>query len=185
MTSIPLLAILHIPVFLLQIRGYTKLYNPGDGPGIWYEIFQVPFFLLFTETTYYWTHRALHSPLLYKRMHKSHHKWVFATPFAGFAFHPLDGFLQGSPFTLFTHLFPMNTRTYTFFFTFNAFYTTILHEGELMEDSRIFNGPSNHTIHHQRLNQNLGQWTTMWDRIAGTYVNPGRESASSKSQKVN
>ena len=160
------------------------MYGPGESPGLWYEFFQVPLFLLVTESTYYWIHRALHSPLLYKRMHKNHHKWVFATPFAGFAFHPVDGFLQGSPFTIFTHLFPMNKKTYTAFFAFNAFYTTILHEGELLKDSKVFNGPSNHTIHHQRLNQNLGQWTTMMDRIAGTYVNPGQEVTPVKQHKA-
>jgi sterol desaturase/sphingolipid hydroxylase (fatty acid hydroxylase superfamily) len=33
-------------------------------------------FFLMNENMFYWGHRALHSKLLYKSIHKQHHKWV-------------------------------------------------------------------------------------------------------------
>lgn len=54
-------------------------------------------------------------------------------------------------------------------------WTTLIHEGEYASDSRFVNGAACHTVHHQRLSHNFGQLFTLWDRIAGTYRNPGED----------
>lgn len=88
--SIPIMATLIAPIFLLEVRGYAKLYDTtDDGPGWWYNILQFPLFLLFTDFCIYWIHRYLHHPLVYKHLHKPHHKWIMPTPFASHAFHPI------------------------------------------------------------------------------------------------
>lgn len=33
-------------------------------------------FLLFTDYLIYWVHRSLHHPILYKRLHKPHHRFI-------------------------------------------------------------------------------------------------------------
>lgn len=171
--SIPIMSLMHIPIFLLQVHGYSKLYDgTGGGPGLWYDILQFPLFMVVTESIYYWIHRTLHTPFMYKALHKQHHKWVVATPFSGFAFHPVDGFIQGLPYTIFIFIFPLNKWAYFAFFTFINMWTTLIHEGEYASDSRVINGAACRTIHHQRLSNNFGQLFTIWDRIAGTYRNP-------------
>lgn len=49
----------------------------------------------------------LHHRLLYAPIHKLHHKYKETTPFSSYAFHPLDGWLQGCPYHIFVFLFPM------------------------------------------------------------------------------
>ncbi|KNZ53924.1 C-5 sterol desaturase [Puccinia sorghi] len=56
----------------------------------------------------YLIHRFEHHPIVYKHIHKTHHKWVIPTPFASYAFHPLDGFLQSVPYHVFIFIFPFH-----------------------------------------------------------------------------
>jgi lathosterol oxidase len=39
----------------------------------------------------------------------------------------------------------------------------------------VINGSACHTIHHYYFNYNYGQFTTLWDRIGGSYRRPNRE----------
>ena len=125
--SMPGMALLTAPIFLAEIRGFGRLYDRSeDGPGWWYDVLQFPFFLIFTDFCIYWIHRGLHSPLLYKRLHKPHHRWVMPTPFASHAFHPLDGFSQGFPYHLYGLLFPLQKLAFIFLFVFVNFWTILV-----------------------------------------------------------
>jgi len=89
MISMPLMAIFTAPPFLLEVRGYGKLYDaPSEAPFALYSLLQFPPFIGFTDLFIYWIHRGLHHPMVYKRLHKAHHKWIMPTPFASHAFTP-------------------------------------------------------------------------------------------------
>ena len=94
MWSLPQMAVLTAPWFLAEVRGYSKLYMNPDDYGWWYMVFQYPLFLVFTDFWIYWIHRGLHHPIVYKTLHKPHHRWIVPTPFASHAFHPIDGYSQ-------------------------------------------------------------------------------------------
>lgn len=80
------------------MRGNSKLYDLTEaGPELWYNVVQIPFSLLFTDFFIYWIHRGLHHRLVYKTLHKPHHRWIMPTPYASHAFHRLDGFAQSVP----------------------------------------------------------------------------------------
>ncbi|KAI5474243.1 C-5 sterol desaturase [Pseudohyphozyma bogoriensis] len=117
LAGFPLMDLLMVPFFLGDVRGYSKLYDTmAEGPwgseGGWkpwaYVVVCTIVFLVFTDFCIYWIHRWLHIPVLYKRFHKPHHKWIVPTPFAAYAFHPVDGFLQGVPYHLACYIFPMH-----------------------------------------------------------------------------
>lgn len=42
-------------------------------------------------------------------------------------------------------------------------------------NSPVVNGSACHTIHHYYFNYNYGQFTTLWDRIGGSYRKPNAE----------
>ena len=71
---------------------------------------------MFTDYCIYWVHRWLHHPLIYKRLHKPHHKWIVPTPFASHAFHFVDGYFQSVPYHLFVFLFPLHRKLYLILF---------------------------------------------------------------------
>ncbi|KAI8953907.1 hypothetical protein F4801DRAFT_534851 [Xylaria longipes] len=171
--SFPGMALLTTLFWLLEVRGYTKLYDtPADGPGMWYEFLQFPCFLVFTDALIYLIHRGLHHPLIYKHLHKPHHKWIMPTPFASHAFHPVDGFSQSFPYHLYPILFPLNKYASVALFVFVNFWTIMIHDGEYVADSPVINGAACHTMHHLYFNYNYGQYTTLWDRLGGSYRKP-------------
>jgi Delta7-sterol 5-desaturase len=175
-TSMPWMSAMTMPFFLAEIRGYTKLYDmPSDGPGLWYEILQYPFFLMFTDLGIYWIHRGLHHPLVYKHLHKPHHKWIMPTPFASYAFHPVDGFFQSVPYHVFPILFPQSKYGYVAMFIFINFWTILIHDGEYISNNPVVNGSACHAMHHLYFNYNYGQYFTLWDRLGGSYRKPNEE----------
>lgn len=44
-----------------------------------------------------------------------------------------------------------------------------------MANSPILNGAACHTMHHLYFNYNYGQYTTLWDRLGGSYRKPNEE----------
>ncbi|PGH23972.1 hypothetical protein AJ80_02034 [Polytolypa hystricis UAMH7299] len=174
--AMPGMSLLMLPLVLGEVRGYSKMYDTSaDGPGRWYDIAQFPLFLLFTDFCIYWIHRGLHHPSIYKTLHKSHHKWIIPTPYAAYAFHPADGFAQALPYYIFPFLFPLQKLAYIFFFVFVNFWSILIHDGEYMADNPIINGAACHTLHHWHFRCNYGQYSTLWDRVWGSYKRPDEE----------
>ncbi|TAQ89783.1 hypothetical protein B7494_g1862 [Chlorociboria aeruginascens] len=155
--SMPFMAILTAPCFLAEARGYSKLYDSlSDGPGTWYDYFQFPFFLIFTDCF-------------------AHHKWIMPTPYAAIAFHPVDGFAQSVPYHVFPFIFPLQKFAYLALFVFVQIWTVFIHDGEYVANSPVINGAACHTMHHLYFNYNYGQYTTLWDRLGGSYRKPNEE----------
>lgn len=180
MSAIPVMALLTVPFFLAEVRGYSKIYDsmPESSAwnlGGWYTYLQFPFFLMFTDFGIYWIHRGLHIPAIYKRLHKPHHKWVLPSPFASHAFHPLDGWAQSVPYHVFPFLFPLQKFAYIALFSFIQIWTVLIHDGEFYADNPIINGAACHAVHHLEFLGNYGQFTTLFDRMGGTYRKPGSE----------
>ncbi|KAI9569227.1 hypothetical protein HD554DRAFT_2007487, partial [Boletus coccyginus] len=65
-------------------------------------------FLVITDYLTYWTPRAMHHPMLYNTFHEPRHKYIVPTPFASYAFHPVDAFSLSIPYHLFGFLFPLH-----------------------------------------------------------------------------
>jgi lathosterol oxidase len=126
-SAMPVMAALTTPFFVAEVRGYTKLYDlVSEAPHPLYTLIQFPFFLAFTDCCIYWIHRALHHPLLYKRLHKPHHKWIVPTPYASYAFHPVDGWSQSVPYHIFPFLFPLQKVAYIGLFVFVTIWTVLI-----------------------------------------------------------
>jgi len=206
LNAFPGMALCMLPFFLAEVRGYSKMYDStADGPGRWYDILQFPLFIIFSDCLIYWIHRGLHHKVIYKHLHKAHHKWVVPTPFASHAFHPVDGFAQSLPYHIFPFIFPQQKLPFIILFTFINIWTVIIHDGEYAVNSELINGaackslfatlPSariffldivfftneqyfkikGHTLHHLYFNYNYGQFTTIWDRLGGSYRRPNEE----------
>ncbi|KAH8655209.1 hypothetical protein BX600DRAFT_66858 [Xylariales sp. PMI_506] len=174
--AMPVMAILTVPFLLAELRHYTRTYDTTeDGPGLWYDMLQIPLFVIFSDFCIYWIHRGLHHPLVYRRLHKPHHQWIITTPFASYAFHPLDGWAQSLPYHIFPLLFPMQKFVYVGAFVFVNFWAIMIHDGEFLTNNPVINGAACHSMHHLYFNYNYGQYTTFWDRMGGSYREPDQE----------
>jgi len=182
--SVPLMGFLETCCFLFEVRGYSKLHErplttSNDCLAL---VFNLVTFILFTDCLIYWIHRGLHSPFLYKSLHKTHHLWKVPTPFASHAFHPIDGFAQSSPYHLYVFLFPMHKYAFLGMFLFVNIWTVSIHDGDFRVPrmlKSIVNGSAHHTDHHLYYNYNYGQFFTFWDRIGSSFRHPSAFSGNS------
>lgn len=127
LSAMPVMAILTAPIFLAEVQGWTKLYDFADeAPFSLYTWLQYPLFIAFTDTGIYWIHRWLHLPSVYRWLHKPHHKWIVPTPFASYAFHPLDGWMQSLPYHIFPFIFPLQKCAYLGLFVFVTLWTVLI-----------------------------------------------------------
>ncbi|KAF8052192.1 hypothetical protein N665_1588s0006 [Sinapis alba] len=76
-------------------RGWTKCYSTLDQFNCFLCLVYIALYLVLVEFLIYWVHKELHDvKFLYKHLHATHHmynKQNTLSPFAGLAFHPLDG----------------------------------------------------------------------------------------------
>ncbi len=175
LSAIPVMSIMTIPWFVLEIRGHGKLFWDINQWGMTYFILQFPLFIMFTDCGIYFLHRWLHVPWVYKHLHKPHHKWIICTPFASHSFHPIDGYFQSLPYHIFPFFFPLHKIAYLCLFCAVNFWTVLIHDGKFLTRNPWVNGTACHTVHHLYFNYNYGQFTTLWDWLGGSYRAAERE----------
>eukprot|EP01091_Cochliopodium_minus_P009780 TRINITY_DN2483_c0_g1_i1.p1 TRINITY_DN2483_c0_g1~~TRINITY_DN2483_c0_g1_i1.p1 ORF type:complete len:277 (+),score=31.75 TRINITY_DN2483_c0_g1_i1:44-874(+) len=172
-TSIPIMGIYSVPFYMLEVRGYTKLYSNVEEYGIPYMLFSAFLYIAFTDGGIYWIHRFLHTfPWLYKNIHKEHHKWIVITPYAALAFHPIDGTAQSIPYLIFPWFFPIHKVLYVSLYFFVMLWTIGIHDKISFVRNSVVNGSAHHNLHHTHYSYNYGQFFTLWDRLGGSFRQP-------------
>ncbi|EIN09850.1 fatty acid hydroxylase [Punctularia strigosozonata HHB-11173 SS5] len=173
--AFPMMTLLTLPWFFAEVQGYSNMYDNVEEYGWLWLVASVPIFLLFTDYGIYWVHRLLHHPLIYKYIHKPHHKWIIPTPFASHAFHPVDGYLQSVPYHLIVFLLPFHRYLYLGLFVVVNFWSIFIHDSDMITGhplETIINGPAHHTLHHLYFTVNYGQYFTWADKFYGSYRQP-------------
>lgn len=189
--SVPVMGLLTAAVFVLEVRGHSKLYlNSEDDPFFSNWLFiasSVIAFLMFTDCLIYWIHRGLHYRWFYKYLHKDHHRWKIPTPFASHAFHPVDGFLQSLPYHIYPFIFPLHKVVYLALFVMVNMWTVSIHDGDYRVPRILepfINGSAHHTDHHLLYKYNYGQFFTLWDHLGGSYQYPTSLSGNSPLDEI-
>ena len=79
-------------ILLLSLNdvGVTKFYPEAGKYGLGYEVFVFIAMLVVSDTWFYWSHRAMHHPRIYKYVHALHHKSLDVNPFTSSSFHLIE-----------------------------------------------------------------------------------------------
>jgi Delta7-sterol 5-desaturase len=166
-------AALTMPIHLLIAAGRSRIYFHVGDYGYGWLAAQCLLMLVFTETCVYWVHWALHRvPFLWKHIHAYHHRFKTNTPLVGVAFHPFDSFAQAFAHHLAVFLFPVHVGVYLFSVSFVTLWAVMIHDRVSLVRVPGLNYTGHHTLHHWYSDYNLGQYTTFWDRLVGTYRSP-------------
>ena len=90
------------------IKPYTKMYIRISDFGISYFVLSVILALFIHDTYFYWTHRLMHHPKLFPIFHLVHHKSTNPSPWAAFAFHPLEAIIEAGIVFVIVFLIPIH-----------------------------------------------------------------------------
>ncbi|MFD0939856.1 sterol desaturase family protein [Pedobacter boryungensis] len=168
-----------LPVIFLEndkIRPYTQLYQHISDHGWVYFILAFPLMLLIHDAYFYWTHRIMHHPKLFKLFHLIHHKSTSPTPWTAYSFHPLEAVVETGIFVVIIFIMPVHQIHLAVFFTIVFVYNVYGHLGyELFSPKfhkswigRWISTGTAHNMHHQFFKGNYGLYFLFWDRWMGT-----------------
>lgn len=156
--------------------GHTAIYSDFSGFGAVYFLFSLAAALFLHETCYYWLHRWMHRPAVFKRVHKVHHQSIASSPWTAFSFHPWESLLQALIVTLIVWLLPMHYVAILVLLIIMTVSAVINHlDVEIYPEGfekhwlgKWLIGATHHSLHHEEFNSNYGLYFTFWDKWAGT-----------------
>ncbi len=177
-------------IFKWEYAGITKIYRDIHQYGYAYFAFSVVLMVVIHDAYFYWTHRLLHIPQLFRWIHKTHHFSTNPTPWASFSFHPLEAMVSVGIIPIIVFLIPCHPFALFSFLTFMTLINVMGHLGYETFPAGIRkakfwkwqNTSTNHNLHHQFSKYNFGLYFTLWDRLMNTYS--AEESSDSGSSET-
>ncbi|MBC7902148.1 MAG: sterol desaturase family protein [Gemmatimonadaceae bacterium] len=158
------------------IRPASKIYTSIAQLGWLYFFLAFIFLAIIHDTYFYWTHRLMHNKSIFKYFHLVHHKSTNPSPWAAYAFHPLEAIVEAGVFPIMVFLIPVHPLHIAIFFFFMIVYNVYGHLGYEIYPrgfsrhwlGKWINTSVNHNLHHQYFKGNYGLYFLFWDRLMGT-----------------
>lgn len=171
-----LFALIAAVMMLLYQAGYTRIYSSVDDYGWGYLGLSFCLTLILQDAYFYGTHRLLHHPYLFSKMHQGHHQSHVPTPWSSFAFDLGEACIQGCFFVVLVFLLPLHFMTLIAASVTMTIWAILTHLGiQLMPTTRAWHwlgygliGPTHHGIHHRCHQVHFGLYFTIWDHLFGT-----------------
>ncbi len=156
--------------------GWTQIYRKIDARGMVWFVCSIVVAIVVHDAYFYWTHRLMHHRRLFRWFHRVHHQSTNPSPWAAYAFGPLEAVVQAGIFPLLVFVMPMHLLAFMLFMIWQITFNVIGHTGyeiypRWLLDSwlgRLLNTPTNHVQHHEKLRGNYGLYFNVWDRLMGT-----------------
>jgi lathosterol oxidase len=163
-------------MLLTPVRQYTQYYTHISDHSLLYFWLVFPVMFIVHDTYFYFTHRLMHHPKLFKTFHLLHHRSTNPSPWTAFAFNPLEAIVEAGIFALLLMIMPLCGWHLFGFFLVQMLYNVYGHLGwELypkgFNRSRFgkwINTSVNHNQHHKFFKGNYSLYFLWWDRLFGT-----------------
>lgn len=175
-STLVIFAALGAGVFALMITGHSEIYRRPGQHGWWWLAASLPVMIVWHDFYFYWTHRLLHHPKLFARVHGVHHRSRNPSPWAAYAFHPLEAVVNGLVTPLALLAVPLHWSVVLLFGVHQIVRNA---HGHLAIETMprgfarhrlfgLFTTTTHHHLHHETARGNYGLWFTWWDRWCGT-----------------
>jgi len=165
-----------LATYHLVRAGVLHMYPRVDRYGWPYWFASIALAIVIHDAYFYWTHRAMHHPWLFKRVHRVHHLSTSPSPWAAYAFAPAEALVNALVFPLILLVVPMHELAAFTFLVYMIVMNVIGHLGiELyprwFAKSRWTGWCStstHHNLHHRDFHGNYGLYFTHWDKLMRT-----------------
>jgi sterol desaturase/sphingolipid hydroxylase (fatty acid hydroxylase superfamily) len=174
--SVAIFSTISLVPYLLDRGGWLRGPRIAVEWGPWWWAISLLLMILAHDAYFYWSHRLIHDPRLFRSFHRTHHLSRNPSPFSAYSFDPGEAFLMGLFVQLWVILIPTQWSVVGFFVLHQLVRNTIGHCGyELMPADRhgrpLFDwltATTHHDLHHAEPGWNYGLYFTWWDRWMGT-----------------
>ena len=170
------IGIIAIIIIYSPLSTYTLLYTDLSHHSLWWVPASALLVFIAHDTYFYWTHRIMHHPKLYKYTHLLHHKSTNPSPWTSYAFHITEAFVEAAFGFIILFILPLHPLSLLLFsivaFAFNVYG----HLGYEIAPAwlrhswlfQIMNTSTHHNMHHEKPHGNYGLYFRFWDRIMHT-----------------
>jgi len=160
-------------IFVLAFGYVVTLNNPLP---LWEVVLSFPLVLIVHDAYFYWTHRWMHHPALFRFFHWEHHKSAAPTVFTAYSFAIPEAIVQGLFGVFYVALFPATFATLIFFQFIEILHNLMIHSGvDVLPRTLVVSkrwgwlaGAAHHDLHHRTSRGNFGLYTRFWDRVFKT-----------------
>jgi sterol desaturase/sphingolipid hydroxylase (fatty acid hydroxylase superfamily) len=160
----------------MKNAGWTQMYWRIGKYGWGWFFASIVITIFVHDAWFYWTHRLMHHPRLFRWFHRGHHLSTNPSPWAAYAFDPLEAVVQALIFPMAVTMMPMHPIAFVIFMTWQIVFNVVGHTGYeiwprwLMDSwfGKFINTPTNHAMHHETFRGNYGLYFNLWDRFMGT-----------------
>ena len=157
-------------LFWAMANGWTPILYWSENP-VWFALLLV-LTPIWISVHFYWIHRLLHWPPLYKVAHGLHHRNTNVGPWSGLSMHPLEHLLFFS--SVLIHLIiPAHPLHILFHMQHQSLTAATSHTGFenllIKDEKTLALGTFHHQLHHRYFEVNYGNLQMPWDKWFGSF----------------
>jgi len=172
--------------------GLTRFYIEAGKMGLLYEVLTVFTMVAISDTWFYWSHRTMHHPGIYKYVHALHHKSLDVNPYTSTSFHIIEALWLTVWVLPLAMAMPISMTALGVVQVLGIFNNLKSHLGYELFPFSFKNAPfnmlvtaTNHSLHHTQYNGNYGLFFRFWDIVCGTELNSTESTFEEIHQRKN
>ncbi|MEO0688823.1 MAG: sterol desaturase family protein [Pseudomonadota bacterium] len=157
-------------------HGWTQIYSDWSAFPLWYLPLSAFPYLFVQDTWFYWSHRAMHWPRLFRLAHAVHHASRPPTAWTAMSFHPIESVTGAIVIPILVFVVPIHIAMIGVVLTVATIMGVTNHMGWEIFPRWLVHSPlgrwlitaSHHERHHEDYRCNYGLYFRFWDRVCGT-----------------
>jgi len=159
-----------------QARGWTLIYTDAAALPLWWMPLSLFLYMFAHDTWFYWTHRWMHWPRLFRAAHAVHHASRPPTAWAAMSFHPYEAMTGAIVVPALVFVIPIHVSMLAAVLAIMTLMGITNHMGwEIFPRFLIHSAAgkwlitaSHHHRHHEQYECNYGLYFRFWDHLCGT-----------------
>ena len=163
-------------LFAMERGGWLPGPKLAAGWGPAWAVADLVLMVVAHDAWFYWTHRAMHDPRLFRAFHRRHHRSANPSPFSAYSFDLAEAAVQAGFVFVWMTLVPTPWAVTGLFMLHQIVRNTLGHSGYELYPAGPGGRPlldfmtttTHHDLHHAQAGWNYGLYFTWWDRLMGT-----------------
>ena len=176
LSSVIVYGLVGIGIVLMIQGGWSRLYLSIDQEGWGYWAASLAAMIVLHDAWFYWTHRMMHHPRLFRFFHLTHHRSHNPSPWAAYSFAPPEALVQALFTPIALLLMPLHPSVLVIWGLHQIIRNVLGHSGyELFPRGtathwfgKWINTHTHHDLHHSKGSGNYSLYFNWWDRAMGT-----------------